>query len=273
MQNQNINECQKQLLKVLNYIDKICRENNIRYSLSCGSMLGAVREKGFIKWDDDADVIFTRDEYDKFINLILNINHPEFIGIFIPSEKKHLYDFNYRIFYKLDKVKFNEKYKNYYDGLFNYAAVDIFVLDKIPSNKLLARLYVLKQQIIFGLLMSKREEIHYSKYNIFEKVFVFILSTLGNLFSIKTLCNIHDKISYKHKNKDFDKYYCTSWKPEFPGYQYATYLFNEYIDINFEDTSLMISKFYDSILRIDYDDNYMIPKNTHQHGEEYIKTL
>ncbi len=57
MQNQKINDCHLQLLKVLKYTDNICRENNIKYSLSCGTMLGAVIEKGFIEWDDDADVI------------------------------------------------------------------------------------------------------------------------------------------------------------------------------------------------------------------------
>lgn len=82
--------------------------------------------------------------------------------------------------------------------MFYYAAVDIFVLDKIPNNKLLSRLFVLKQQIIFGLLMSKREEIHYAKYNLFEKAFVFILSSIGHLFNIKKLGNMHNKISTKY---------------------------------------------------------------------------
>lgn len=273
MQNQKINECQKQLLQILKYIDKICRDNNIKYSLSCGTMLGAVREKGFIEWDDDADVIFTRNEYDKFINVILNTTHPDYIGIFNPTEKKHLYDFNYRIIYKLDKSKYNEKYDKFYDGLFSYAAVDIFVLDKIPNNKLLTRLFVLNQKIVFGLLMSKREEIHYFKYNFFEKIFVFVLSLIGHLFSIKTLCTMHDRISTKCKDLNFYKLYCTSWKPEYPGYQYDMYLFNDYININFEDTQLMISKCYDNILKIDYDDNYMTPKKTHQHDKEYIETL
>ncbi len=118
--------------------------------------------------------------------------------------------------------------------------------------------------------MSKREEIHYAKYNLFEKAFVFILSSIGHLFNIKKLYN---KISTKYMNTSFDKFYCTSWKPEFPGYQYNTYLFNEFVNINFEDTNLMVSKYYDSILRLDYDDNYMIPKNTHQLGEEYFETL
>ena len=41
----------------MNFIDKICNENNITYSVIAGTMLGAIRHKGFIPWDDDLDII------------------------------------------------------------------------------------------------------------------------------------------------------------------------------------------------------------------------
>ena len=50
---------------MLCYFDRICRENNIRYSLTCGTLLGAVRHKGFIPWDDDVDVFLTRPEFSR----------------------------------------------------------------------------------------------------------------------------------------------------------------------------------------------------------------
>ena len=63
----NIKELQKCILNILLAVDKVCREHNIRYWLSDGTMLGAVRHGGFIPWDDDADIAMPRPDYQRFI--------------------------------------------------------------------------------------------------------------------------------------------------------------------------------------------------------------
>lgn len=57
---------QEYVLPILETIDTICRENHIEYSLMGGGLLGAVRHGGFIPWDDDLDIVFSRQEYQRF---------------------------------------------------------------------------------------------------------------------------------------------------------------------------------------------------------------
>ena len=266
-----LNKIKKYLLILLKFLHEICKENNINYSLDCGSLIGAIREKGFIEWDDDADVIFTRDEYEKFINIIKNSKLPEYIGVYYPEEKDHFLDFNVRLFYKLEKVREDDASVNLYDGIFSFATLDLYVLDNIPEKGILNRLYVLKQQILFGLAMSKRHDIKFKKYSLLEKVAIYVLNIIGKLFSIKSICKLHTNCAKSYYNKT-NLLYCTSWAPEYPGYQFDKKLFNEYILTDFEDLKLSVVKEYDKVLKIEYGDNYMVPIKTHDH-DDFSKNL
>ena len=59
-------------LGTLAKLDEICCENNIKYFVAYGTLIGAIRHKGFIPWDDDADVWMPRKDYDKFIEFCIN---------------------------------------------------------------------------------------------------------------------------------------------------------------------------------------------------------
>ena len=74
----DLRKLQLRLLEVLKYLDEICVENDIKYWLSSGTLLGAVRHGGFIPWDDDVDIELERKDYKKLIKILSNTKHEQF---------------------------------------------------------------------------------------------------------------------------------------------------------------------------------------------------
>ena len=77
-----IEELKELQLNILVDVDKFCRERNYKYSLAYGTLIGAIRHKGYIPWDDDIDIMMPRADYELFIK--------EFNSAFDNLKVKHL---------------------------------------------------------------------------------------------------------------------------------------------------------------------------------------
>lgn len=121
-------------LEMLREVDRICRKHDIHYNIIAGTLLGAVRHKGFIPWDDDADVALLRPEYDKF---------REVCETELDKERFYFQDHRntpgYRWGYgKLRRkntlfIRENQEHMPYEQGIF----IDVFPLDGVPDDRLL----------------------------------------------------------------------------------------------------------------------------------------
>ena len=121
-------------MKVLSVIDDVCRQNDIRYCAMFGTLLGAVRHKGFIPWDDDIDIALLRPDFDKLFRIAQKAL-PE--GYEVISFQT-LQNYSNMINRVTNRVQLNQKTvnwrkKNFYGFPF-IAGIDIFPLDYIPED-------------------------------------------------------------------------------------------------------------------------------------------
>lgn len=130
---------QRLLLELLHYIDDTCARKGLRYSLCGGTLLGAVREGGFLTWDDDADVMMPRDDYERF----LQVAHDE--GVFRLLDRRFQGDYYYH-FAKLSHPDTVMREENVppVDGLGVF--VDIFPADRFPRTPPELRMYMKRLQ-------------------------------------------------------------------------------------------------------------------------------
>lgn len=116
-------------LDLLVKIDKICREKGFRYYLNSGTLLGAVRHKGYIPWDDDIDIAMPRPDYEAFYQHFLETNEDSCMQLVSYRDKSSIYPF----FKMIDpRTTVIEHYVNpkYQTGVW----VDIFPLDGVAKG-------------------------------------------------------------------------------------------------------------------------------------------
>ncbi len=125
-----IDEIHSALLGILTEFDRVCRENDLRYSLAYGTLIGAVRHKGFIPWDDDVDVVMPRPDYEKLYSLVKE-GKIKLGSQFVLTEdrgKKAFYSFM-----KLMDTTYT--LKRWSQKEVPYLYIDIFQIDGAPSEQ------------------------------------------------------------------------------------------------------------------------------------------
>ncbi len=130
----SIKEYQQKVMEVLRVFDEICKKHNIKYFLMYGTLMGAVRHKGFIPWDDDVDVIMPREEYEKLRKVCKEELSEEYalVDAYVTRD----YTFTYGRLRKKDTTYIIncEIANNYCSGIY----IDIIYYDYLSENKLLA---------------------------------------------------------------------------------------------------------------------------------------
>jgi lipopolysaccharide cholinephosphotransferase len=184
---------QKVMLEILVEIHRICEENNITYWLDAGTLLGAIRHKGFIPWDDDCDVAMPRKDYEKFLK-IAQEKLPKDMFLQTKSTERE---------YPLPWAKIRKNgtllietgetgKENYHHGVF----VDIFPCDYYESADIIKKLQWARR--------TKDEKNKYSKGSLKR----ILLGLYANIFLYIPIHNIEKKRKYlvEHRDEFNNKY-------------------------------------------------------------------
>lgn len=186
-------------LEILMELDRICRKHGLRYYVVGGTLIGAVRHKSFIPWDDDIDVSMPRKDFKKLLKVAKDELES---GYFLQTHKTdRKCPFHYAKLRKdgtfFDEEKFSHRY--FHKGIF----MDIFPLDFIPENKLLQKLIFGSFGLFSGLIASKEKTDEYllrgkgTAFKVILKTLRFILP----LWLMQGLRNLIAKTSNLLSNK------------------------------------------------------------------------
>ncbi len=188
-----LDDVKKIEIEILNTLVTICEENHLRYFLTAGTLLGAVRHEGFIPWDDDIDVGMPRRDYEKLKLILHNRILDEKYQLL--SYENHGTKYNFMKMVDVRTVLY-EKYMAEATGVW----VDIFPIDGLPNSYFLTRLKCIKLEFWRRILNISiaRSECGKTKYRKLVKGF---LQPIVKLISVNYMCR---KINSVFAKYDFD---------------------------------------------------------------------
>ena len=249
MRRATIPEVHNMMLEIIKHIDKICRLENIKYFATYGTLLGAVREKGFIAWDDDADLFMLREDYEKFCKVFNKYPDSKFF-------LQNVYTDKYFFLPLLARVRMNDTYcggekiiPKYHNGLY----VDIFMLDYAFKD---LKQNTRKQNFCRYLHRSMYK--HISSLKGCHNIERFLHMGLYKILPMKFWNALYFRTI---KNNDPDKTmlidFCGCYGNEQE--RFLADCFKDVIYLDFEDMKIPCPAGYDKILRTVYGDDYMTP--------------
>lgn len=263
-------------LKMLKEIDRICRKYKIKYALDAGTLLGAVRHGGFIPWDDDVDVVFTRKNYEMFAKVVRR-ELAEGMSFVEPNEYhggKAFYDFVPRILYDKSK-KFEESGKMaFYDDKISRLWVDLFIVDDLPGGAFEKKLTKLLHCIVYGLALGHRYQIDYSDYRGIMKLFVMVLANVGKLIPFSATYKLHEALCKKDRKKNTPLYFYTNYAPDYYYVEMEKAWNDEVLEMDFADTKLYVPSGWKQCLTQIYGDYMKLPpkeKQVPEHSDMEIQ--
>jgi len=284
--NDELEKIHKLQLEILKEIDRICRCNNIKYTLCGGSLLGAVRHQGFIPWDDDIDITMLREEYERFISLCeTGLDKNKFFLQTVDTDPEYRLIYGRILLNGTSYIRAGQEHMKSRTGIF----VDIFPRDGVSDFKVIRKI---QKKLAFFMRKVLYSPVGFEKSNnVIQRRIYYFLKKVGR----KNALRIHSLICRLNFGKETEIVACwglmgTAEKKRLEmgkqGYkeyrkkkraeaerenieerEKRTYLskglhrlyFEELQEAEFEGCNVLITKYYDEWLTLNYDDYMKLP--------------
>lgn len=252
-----IDELKSIQLAILEYVHDFCIKNNIRYSLCGGTLIGAVRHKGYIPWDDDIDIIMPRDDYEKFCSLFCqDSTNSAYKLITCFNDKQYFQPFAKVVD---SRTRLIESYDRPVDSLGVY--VDVFPSDFLPED-------FAKRNRFWRKILKKRNfaTVIYQKINkkegLVKRICRIILYYLFRPFPANMFAKKINKFSAKESN--LSSYVACSVFGYGRREEMSRTVFDSFVDMSFEGRQFKVMQGYDIYLSSLYGDYMKLPPKEKQ---------
>lgn len=262
---ETIRKMQLTELSMLKELDAICRRNHISYIIDAGTLLGAVRHKGFIPWDDDIDVKMLRDDYEKFCSVCERELDEKYFLQTYRTDPGYRWSYARILRNGTQFVRTGHQCLKSRTGIF----IDIFPCDGIPENKALRLQYnmlsLLCRKMLYSEVGAKSAE------SIVKRIgFTFL-----NLFPKEWAYRGFEQIARRSNRQKTDKVRTYTWGSKEETIGQKREWFENTCDIGFEGLLVKAPVKTDEILKHYYGADYMTPppeaERAPKHTAEYIK--
>lgn len=249
----DIVDVQNKLFQILVEVDRICRKYNIKYSLEGGTLLGAIKYKGFVPWDDDIDIVMPRTDYERF----LKICKKELDTQFFLQNSDIMYEFplNYTKICLNNTlyIQGNSENFNIHHGLF----LDVFPIDNVNLKLLKFQISIIRA--LSGTREYKinkryKEDFKLPSSKKYKNLLCMVLSILPMEWINRLLYVTMTIFNYKKTDYVFEL--CTSSRNLKP---LKRNVYEELIEVDFMGKSFLASKHYTRFLEARFGDISILP--------------
>ena len=256
-------------LNILLSFHEFCTKNGISYSLAAGSLIGAVRHKGFIPWDDDIDVYLLRKDYNKLIKVYPQTYKDHFCLMTMERD-----DYWYRPYGKL----FDNRTLEIEDTRINYPGIgigiDVFPIDDAPDDFQEWKSFDRKRRLLRDVYTLK--SLTFSKKRLLRKNVIVLLGRfLLFPFSFGFIARCINRHCQINNGKGYNSAYESCWGVYNSKGPWLKKDMESFIDTEFEGKTIKIMQGYDNYLTLVYGDYMQLPpeekRNSHHVFKAYWK--